>query len=134
MPVAGPETPLAEPILAAKRVSSSCEKRSLPRPANAIYDFSITSTEAQLLTPRLNNLTNPGLDLARIIYTTGAPLFAYFAKSGNHEHAHTWLCAEGTLLSAASFPPLQKPQGQGRDGASQTPLPPFSEFVRITSP
>src|ERR1700739_4122402 len=56
MPVAEPETPLAASIVPATKESSSGEKAALIQAANAIDEFSITSTEDQRLTRMLNNL------------------------------------------------------------------------------
>jgi hypothetical protein len=63
-------------------------------------------------------------DLFGVTTTVGAPSFAHPAKGGNHERVRCWVYVEQSVVSAASYPPLQKTQGRGtlsRDGANRNP-------------
>jgi len=60
------------------------------------------------------------LDLVGSTNTVCAPFFAHSAKGGNHEPVRNRVQVGQSVVTAASYPPLQKTQGRGtlsRDGA-----------------
>jgi hypothetical protein len=62
----------------------------------------------------LSQAGDPGFGFAETGDTVGAPLFAHFAKGGNHEGMRDGVYAEPkTVLSAASLPTLAKDARMG---------------------